>query len=87
MQRAINEPELRSDFEEFCRRVRAKWHFLNESYVKSKSKRSLLQRHAAIGIFLSKVENELFKITNKNLGYSNFTSKNGRIEEWKAILP
>ena len=30
IQRKINEPELRSDFEEFCRRVRVKWHFGNE---------------------------------------------------------
>ena len=30
IQRKINEPELRSDFEEFCRRVRVKWHFRNE---------------------------------------------------------
>ena len=26
----INEPELKSDFEEFCRRMRIKWHFKNE---------------------------------------------------------
>ena len=46
IQRKINEPELRSDFEEFCRRVWVKWHFRNEPspdfsnipYVKSKSK-------------------------------------------------
>ena len=25
-QRNFNEPELRSDFEEFCRRVKTKWH-------------------------------------------------------------
>ena len=31
--------------------------------------------HPAIGIFLSKVENELFKITDKELAYSNFTSE------------
>ena len=26
----INEPELRREFEEFCRRIRLKWHFRNE---------------------------------------------------------
>ena len=26
----INEPELRRDFEGFCRRMRLKWHFRNE---------------------------------------------------------
>ena len=25
-----NEPELKQDFEEFCRTVRLKWHFRNE---------------------------------------------------------
>ena len=30
IQNKINEPELRSDFEEFCRRMRTKWHFKNE---------------------------------------------------------
>ena len=52
----INEPELRSDFEEFCRRVRTKWHFQNEStpdfsnipYVRSKSKWSPSKHHPAI---------------------------------------
>ena len=30
IQRRINEPELRSDFGEFCRRMRIKWSFRNE---------------------------------------------------------
>ena len=30
IQDKINEPELRRDFEEFCRRVRLKWYFCNE---------------------------------------------------------
>ena len=30
IQRKINEPELRSDFGEFCCRVRIKWRFRNE---------------------------------------------------------
>ena len=30
IQRKINEPELRKDFEEFCRRIRIKWYFRNE---------------------------------------------------------
>ena len=29
IQNKINEPELRSDFEKFCRRMRTKWHFKN----------------------------------------------------------
>ena len=56
VQKKINEPELRSNFEEFCRRVRTKWHFRNEPtldfsnvpYVKSKSKWSPPEGHPAI---------------------------------------
>ena len=29
-QRKVNEPELRKDFEDFCRRMRIKWYFRNE---------------------------------------------------------
>ena len=29
-QRKISEPELRQNFEEFCRRMRVKWYFRNE---------------------------------------------------------
>ena len=31
VQRTLNEPELRKNFEEFCRRMRCKWHFCNEA--------------------------------------------------------
>ena len=30
IQNKVNEPELRKDVEEFCRRMRIKWHFRNE---------------------------------------------------------
>ena len=30
VQRTLNDPDLRNDFEEFCRRMRCKWHFRNE---------------------------------------------------------
>ena len=30
IQKKINEPELRRDFEEFCGRMRLKWYFRNE---------------------------------------------------------
>ena len=80
--------KLRSDFEKFCRRVKTKWHFRNKLnpgfsnvlYTKSKSKWSPPKGHPATEIFLSKVENGLFKITDKELGYSDFTS-----EDWKAM--
>ena len=31
IQKKLNESELRSDFNEFCRRMRLKWHFRDES--------------------------------------------------------
>ena len=88
IQRKIIEPELRNDFGEFCRTVRVKSHFENEPcpdfsnipYVKSKPKWNPPKGHSAIEIFLSKVENDLFKVVDKELGYSNFTS-----EDWKAL--
>ena len=30
IQNKLNESELRTDFEEFCHRMRTKWHFRNE---------------------------------------------------------
>ena len=30
IQRKVNKPELRQDFENFCRRMRIKWYFENE---------------------------------------------------------
>ena len=30
IQNIIKEPELRSDFEDFCHAIRTKWHFRNE---------------------------------------------------------
>ena len=30
IQKTLNEPELRKDFEEFSRRMRCKWNFRNE---------------------------------------------------------
>ena len=30
IQRKINQPEIKKDLEDFCRRMRIKWHFRNE---------------------------------------------------------
>ena len=30
IQRKLNEPELRGDFKDFCRRMRVKWYFRDE---------------------------------------------------------
>ena len=46
IQKKINEPELRKDFSELCRRVRNKWYFRNEPIPQfSVVKLSLLGDH------------------------------------------
>ena len=60
---------LRSDFQEFCIRMRIKWHFRNEPFknfsvipFRSKSFWKLPKRNPNFEIFLSKVEQDLFKM-------------------------
>ena len=62
-QKKLNEPELRSDFNKFCRRMRLKWHFRDESenfsevpVFNSKSRWKLSQVHPHHAVFLSQVE-------------------------------
>ena len=88
IQRKINEPELKSDFEEFCRRMRIKWHFRNEpsenfSEIPSfrpKSSWKPPKGNPNLEMFLSKVEQDLFKLIETLTRYSNLSS-----DEWKAI--
>ena len=58
IQKKLNEPELRSDFNEFCRRMRLKWHFRDESENFSevpvfipKSRWQPPQGHPCLGVF------------------------------------
>ena len=88
IQRKINEPELREDFEEFCRRMRAKCHFWNEpseSFSKkpafsTKSSWKPPEGHPNLEVFLRQLENEIFKMVETPLGYSNLSK-----EEWEAV--
>ena len=57
-QKKLNEPELRSDFNKFCRRMRLKWHFRDESENFSevlvfipKSRWQPPQGHPCLGVF------------------------------------
>ena len=69
IQKKINEPELREDFEEFCHRMRVRWHLRNEpseSFSKKpafspKSSWKPPQGHPNLEVFLSQIENELLK--------------------------
>ena len=67
IQRKINEPELKSDFDEFCRRMQIKWHFRNEhsqnfSEILSFRLKSFWKPpmgNPNLEMFLSKVEQDL----------------------------
>ena len=89
IQRKVNEPELRQDFDNFCRRMSIEWHFRNEpsdnfSEIPAFSPKSSHKPplgHLNLGqVFLSQVENELFEITKEPTRYSNLSQ-----EEWRAI--
>ena len=54
-------------------------HLILVTYLMSSLNLSGVHQRVIL-LFLSKGENELFKITDKELGYSNSTS-----EEWKAM--
>ena len=88
IQSKINEPKLRNDFEEFCRRMRLKWYFRNEpssefSETPSFTPKSLWKPpkgHPSLEVFLSEMEKEVFAVPDSRLGYSNLSR-----EEWRAM--
>ena len=88
VQRTLNEPKLRKDFEEFCRRMRCKWHFRNEvsgtfseiPAFRPKSNWSPPKGHASLEIFLSQMEKELFTDDLDEPSQSNLSP-----EEWKTL--
>ena len=81
IQNKINELELRTDFEDFCRRMRIKWHFRNEpsptfSEIPSftpKSSWKLPRGYPNLEVFLSQIKHEIFKTCEKPLRYSNLS--------------
>ena len=88
IQNKVNEPELCSDFEEFCRRMRLKWYFRNDPTPDFSEKPSFTPKsswkpptgHPNLEVFLSELEKQIFKIVDSKLGYSNFSK-----EEWQAM--
>ena len=88
IQNKINEPELRNDFNEFCRRMRLKWYFRNEvtpnfsevPAFRPTSSWNPPKGHPNLEVFLSEVEKELFTVVDSKLGYSNLSK-----EEWKSM--
>ena len=88
MQDKINEPELRNDFNEFCRRMRLKWHFRDEVMpnfndvhaFRPKSSWNPPKGHPNLEVFLIEVEKELFTVVDSKQGDSNLSKV-----EWKAM--
>ena len=88
IQNKINEPELRNDFNEFCRKMPLKGYFRNE--VTSNFSKVLAFRPKStwnppkgqpnLEVFLCEVEKESFTVADSKLGYSNLSK-----EEWKAM--
>ena len=70
IQNKINEPELRSDFEEFSRRIRTKWHFRNEPTPLFSESPAFRTRptwksplsHPNVEIFLSQLEQKFLHL-------------------------
>ena len=87
IQNKINEPELRSDFEDICHKMRTKWHFRNEptpefSETPAFSPKSTWKPsmgHPNVEVFLNQIIHDIFKEAQSPLGYSNLSK-----EEWKA---
>ena len=88
IQDKVNEPELRSEFEEFCWRMRFKWYFRNDSTPDFSQKSSFTPKsswkpptgHPNLDVFLSELEKQIFKIVGSKLDYSNFSK-----EEWQVM--
>ena len=83
----INESESKSDFEEFCRRMRIKWHFRNE-LSKNVTEKKHIQAEASwksrkgnpnLEMFLRQVEQDLFKTIETPTRYSDYQVMNGRL--------
>ena len=88
IQNKLNEPKLRKDFGEFCRRMGIKWHFRNEPSenfsiipaFRSKSSWKPPTGHPNPEVSLSSVEKELFEDIGTSLRCSILST-----DEWKAI--
>ena len=81
IQSKVNKLELRQDFENFCRRMRIRWHFRNECTDNFSEKPAFSSKsswkpplgHPNLEGFLSQVGNELFEITKESTRYSNLS--------------
>ena len=87
IQNKINETELRTDFNEFFRRMRTKCYFKDEptkefSNIPAFSHKSTWtppNGYLNLEVYLSQIESEVFKIPKEQLGYPNLTKL-----EWES---
>ena len=83
IQNKINKPELKKDFEEFCRKMRIKSYFSNDisenfsekPAVTPKSKWKPPKGHPSEEVLLSQIQKELFELAESPLSYPNFSKK------------
>ena len=88
IQNKVNEPELCSDFEKFCRKMRLKCYFRNEPTPDCSEKLSFtpkslwkpLTGHPNLDALLSELEKWIFKIVDSKLDFSNLSN-----EDWQAM--
>ena len=74
IQNKVKEPEFRSDFEEFCRRMRLKWYFCNDPTPDFCEKPSFTPKsswkhptgRSNLEVFLSELEKQIFKIVDRS---------------------
>ena len=77
MQRKLNEHELGRGFKDFCRHMRLKWYFRNEPTPYFSKQPSFSPKlswsppmgHPNLEVFLSQIEQELFRVPDKSLTY------------------
>ena len=89
IQRKINEPELRKNFNEFCGRMKIKWNCRNELsqyFSEIPSFRANYSWKSPKGcpnleVFLSKAEEDRFKVIETTLNLSNLKQK-----KWQTVL-
>ena len=90
IQKSINEPELRKDFEEFSRRMRIRWNFRDQPSEDFSDKPAFRPKsnwkpppgHPGLELFLSQLEKEIF---NGLLNDSISIPSNMPKEEWEAL--
>ena len=82
IQKSINEPELRKDFEDFSRRMRIRWNFRDQPYENFSDKPAFHPKSNWKPSRLSQLEQEIFNgLLNDSISLPSNMSK----EEWEAL--